>query len=119
MERAQLWQQPSIPILQGYLQGLVSHCKKQEGKRKPKLQTIAQFLDAKVEYQKSASSAPILGALKGGMDLPVRRPGANERDEPSDGIAMSIAHDGEQFIQELPIVVQVEFLLADLLAALR
>jgi hypothetical protein len=53
------------------------------------------------------------------MDLPVRRPGANEQDELSDGIAMSIAHDGEQFFQELPIVVQVEFLLVDLLAAVR
>jgi hypothetical protein len=38
----------------------------------------------------------MLNALKGGMDLPVRRPGANEQDEPSDGIGFSIAHDGDQ-----------------------
>jgi hypothetical protein len=102
----------------------LSHSKRQESKQNTKVesrksQTIAQVLIAKVEYQKSAISAPVLDALKGGMDLPVRRPGANERDELSDGIAMSIAHDGDQIFEELPIVVQVEFLLADLLAALR
>lgn len=52
------------------------------------------------------------------MDLPVRRPGANEQDELSDGIVMSITHDGDQIFQELPIVVQVKFLLAHLLADL-
>lgn len=53
------------------------------------------------------------------MDLLVRRPRANERDQPSDRIAISIAHDDEQVFQELPVVVQVELLLADMLAALR
>lgn len=32
---------------------------------------------------------------------------------------MSVTHDGDQIFQELPVVVQVEFLLVDLLAALR
>lgn len=53
------------------------------------------------------------------MDLLVRRPRANKQDELSNSIAMSVAHDGDQVFQELAVVVQVEFLLVDLLAALR
>lgn len=64
-------------------------------------------------------SALILDASKGVVNLLVRRPGANKRNKMSDRIAMSLTHDGDQIFQELPVVVQVEFLLVDLLAALR
>lgn len=64
-------------------------------------------------------SALILDASKGVVDILIRRPRANKQNKLGDRIAMSVTHDGDQVLQELPVVVQIEFLLANLLAALR
>lgn len=64
-------------------------------------------------------SAPILDGLKREVDLLLRGTRTNESDEMSNGIAVSVAHHGDQVFQELPVIVQVDLLLDNLLASLR
>lgn len=91
--------------------------KPKKDKQSPKPQTTAHVRSH--WSSKVRRSNLILDALKGEADVLLRRPGANKRDKPSDSIAMSVAHDSDQVFQELSVVVQLDFLLGDLLAAPR